>query len=89
MSIMRDLAMRASHEETIDQITEQFPQWNVYATRHPDGSPATLMASRRRTLTQAERAAGLACTLPMGYFGDLREQLAEQERIERALGGGR
>jgi hypothetical protein len=76
-------------ERIIEQIAAQFPQWNVYATRNPDGSPAALMASRRRSLTQAEQAAGLACTLPMGYFGDLRAQLAEQERLERALGGDR
>jgi hypothetical protein len=82
--------VHASRDEpTIEQIATEFPGWNVYATRHPDGSPATLMATRRRTLTQDEQAAGLACTLPMGYFGDLCEQLAEQERLERALGDRR
>jgi hypothetical protein len=73
--------------EAIDQIAERFPHWNVYATRNPDGTPAVLMATRRRPLTNAEQAAGLARTLPMGYFGDLVEQLAEQDRLERALGG--
>ena len=58
-----------------------------HATRHPDGSPATLMATRRRPLTQAELDAGLAYTLPMGFFGDLRTQLAEQTERERALSG--
>jgi hypothetical protein len=78
-----------STPDTIEHLQAQYPRWNVYTTRNPDGSPATLMATRRRTLTQDEQAAGLARTLPMGYFGDLCEQLAEQERLERALGGGR
>jgi hypothetical protein len=75
-------------DQGIDQLAARFPAWNVYTTRCPDGSPATLMATRRRGLTQDERAAGLAATLPMGFFGDLCEQLVERERLERALGGG-
>ena len=64
----------------IADLEAQYPNWNIYVTRHPDGSPAALMATRRRHLTQAELDAGLALTLPMGFFGDLRAQLAEQER---------
>jgi hypothetical protein len=74
--------------EAAEQIAAEHPGWNVYATRHPDGTPAALMATRRRYLTQAELNAGLARTLPMGFFGDLRAQLAEQEQRERALSEG-
>jgi hypothetical protein len=72
----------------IADLAAQYPNWNIYLTRHQDGSPAALMATRRRHLTQAELDAGLALTLPMGFFGDLRTQLAEQEQRERALREG-
>jgi hypothetical protein len=78
----------APTEETIDQLAQEFPDWNIWATHNEDGTPATLMATRRRDLTQAELNAGLARTLPMGFFGGLRTQLAEQERRKNALGGG-
>jgi hypothetical protein len=77
-------------EWIIEQITAQFPRWHVWRGRRGDGTPGDLMATRDRSdLTDAELAAGLAVTLPLGLSGDLRAQLAEQERLERALGGGR
>jgi hypothetical protein len=78
-----------SREVLGQEIRKNYPGWNVYVTRNPDGTPAALMASRRRRLTNAEQAAGLAATLPMGFFGDLVEQLAAQARLERAMGGDR
>ena len=75
-------------ERIIDQIAAQFPHWHIWRGRREDGTPGDLMATRRRDLTQAELDAGLARTLPMGFFGDLRTQLAEQERRERALSEG-
>jgi hypothetical protein len=47
------------------------------------------MATRRRVLTDMELHAGLAHTLPMGFFGDLRKQLAEQAEREDMLREGR
>jgi hypothetical protein len=47
------------------------------------------MATRRRVLADVEMHAGLAHTLPMGFFGDLRKQLAEQAERENTLKEGR
>ena len=72
----------------IADLEAQYPNWNIYPTRHDDGTPGVLMATRRRHLTQTELDAGLAYTLPMGYFGDLPTHLAERQRRQNALGGG-
>jgi hypothetical protein len=75
---------------TVEQIAAQFPRWRIWRGRRDDGGPGDVMATRRRRgLTDAELAAGLADTLPMGLSNDLCAQLAEQERLERALGGDR
>lgn len=64
-----------------ERLSVEYPGWKIWST---DGG--VLMASRRRALTDAEVAAGLARTLPYGD-DDLAGQLAEQARIERALSG--
>lgn len=58
-----------------------WPQWRVWRT-----TAGTLMATRRRDLSDAELAAGLAMTLPAGVCGpSLPDQLAEQAAIEERL----
>jgi hypothetical protein len=66
-------------------LAAEFPEWRLWRSRGPNGEPCALMATRRRTLTGMEMNAGLARTLPMGYFGDLRKQLAEQAEREDTL----
>ena len=75
-----------STEQVIAQLTAQYPGWNVWRSNDGDG-PGELMATRRRVVTDTEMRAGLARTLPVGYHGDLRAQLAEQAEREDALGG--
>lgn len=69
-------------------LAREYPQWHFWWSRDSGGEPSELMATRRRNLTADEIEDGLAPTLPMGFGGDLREQLAEQTRRERALGQG-
>ena len=74
-------------EEAMEQLAAEFPGWRFWCSQDGD-SPGELMATRRRDLTDAEVAAGLARTLPMGHNADLlRAQLAEQARLEDAMGG--
>ena len=68
-------------------LAADFPSWHVWQARRGDGTPGDLMATRRRDLSDEEMRRGLARTLPMGYGTDLRTQLAEQVRLEDALGG--
>jgi hypothetical protein len=76
---------KAPEPRAIEQIAAEFPAWRFWRGKRADGKPGELMATRRRYLTAAELAAGLAITLPMGLFGDLRTQLAEQAELERAF----
>jgi hypothetical protein len=70
-------------------LAAEFPEWHLWCSRGGDGEPCALMATRRRVLTDTEIHAGLARTLPMGFHGDLRTQLAEQAEREDALREGR
>jgi hypothetical protein len=70
-------------------LAEEFPEWHLWCSRGGDGEPRALMATRRRMLTDTEIDAGLARTLPMGFHGDLRTQLAEQAEREDTLREGR
>jgi hypothetical protein len=74
----------SSDEETIEQITAEYPGWRFWWSRDMDGVAVELMATRLRDLTNDELRAGLSCTLPVGYGTDLRKQLAEQVRLENA-----
>jgi hypothetical protein len=66
-------------------LAAQFPEWHLWCSRDVAGEPCALMATRRRVLTDVEMDAGLARTLPMGFFGDLRKQLTEQAEREDTL----
>jgi hypothetical protein len=77
-----------AHAEEIIELSADWPGWRFWRTRGGNGRPGTVMATRRRDLTDAELYAGLAVTLPMGYDGDLRKQLHIQSLREEALGRG-
>ena len=72
---------RATEPAEIQALSVQYPKWKIWAS-----SAGVVMASRRRDLTRTEINAGLALTLPFGAEDEsLRDQLAEQARIEKTL----
>lgn len=74
-----------AEDELVEQLQRQYPAWNIWRARRDDELPGDLMATRRRSLTNDELAAGLARTLPIGFHGDLPTQLAEQAATESDL----
>ncbi|MEO3786115.1 hypothetical protein ABGB12_22525 [Actinocorallia sp. B10E7] len=68
-------------EHVLEDLRRRHPDWRIRVL--PEGS---WMATRRCcSLTDDEFTAGLACTLMAGSSEDLRDELAEQRRIEDAL----
>jgi hypothetical protein len=74
-------------QETIQQITAEYPGWRFWWSRDIDGAAVELMATRTRDLTNNELKAGLSCTLPVGYGADIRDQLVQQARLEKTRVG--
>lgn len=67
------------------QLIREYPGWYFWRARRDDGSPGSLMATRKAPITDDHIRAGLARTLPYGVTGTLEEQLAEQTLREAAL----
>jgi hypothetical protein len=66
---------------SVPELKSDWPAWHIWVT-----DAGSIMATRRRDLTDEELRAGLAMTLPMGVTGPpLPEQLRRQQTIEDAL----
>jgi hypothetical protein len=66
---------------SVSELKSDWPTWHIWVT-----DAGSIMAARRRDLTDDELRAGLAMTLPMGVAGPpLLEQLLRQQTIEDAL----
>lgn len=76
-----------SSDDDVQEFAAEFPGWRFWRGHDCAGRPGDLMATRTRHLTDAELSAGLACTLPVGVVGDLREQLVDQAKREAGLSG--
>lgn len=77
------------NDPEVSELKQQYPGWNVWRSRVGKNKPGKVHATRRRDLTDDEMRAGLSPTLPVGYtdhhLKTLRDQLAEQSRIESGL----
>jgi hypothetical protein len=77
------------NDPEVSELKRLYPGWNVWRSWVGEDIPGKVHATRRRDLTDGEMRAGLAVTLPVGYtdhhMQTLREQLAEQSRIEKSL----
>lgn len=67
------------------RLTRDYPGWYFWRARRDDGTPGSIMATRKAMITEDHLRAGLARTLPYGVTGTLEEQLAEQTLKEAAL----
>ena len=66
---------------SVPELKSDWPAWHFWVT-----DAGSIMATRRRDLTDDELKAGLAMTLPMGVAGPpLIDQLLRQQTIEDAL----
>jgi hypothetical protein len=66
-------------EETIVQISAEYPGWHVWRARRRDDKPASWIATR------LEESAGIDATVMMSTAEQLREALADQrERVGRS-----
>ncbi len=70
-------------DPTQARLEEKWPDWTFWWSRPDHGRQPTLYATRRRHLTLAEHAKGLAATLPFGHRGDLAQQLEDQAALEK------
>jgi hypothetical protein len=77
------------NDPEVSELAAQYPAWHVWRSRVGHDIPGKVHVTRRRDLTLSETQAGLVPTLPSGYSTNhmqtLRDQLAEQSRIEAGL----
>jgi hypothetical protein len=70
-----------NQRSSVPELKNDWPAWHIWVT-----DAGTIMATRRRDLTDDELRAGLAMTLPLGVTGPpLTEQLLRQQHIEDTL----
>jgi hypothetical protein len=68
--------VHASTEETIEQITAEFPGWKIWRARRWDDKPTSWVATRLK------ESAGVDATVMVSTAELLREALADQrERV--------
>ena len=69
-------------------LAAEFPGWHIWRGRDGRGADQGWFATRRRRLSAAEAAEGLAATLSAGDAASLHAMLARQQVIgERTAGG--
>lgn len=67
-------------EETLEQISADFPGWRVWRPRRRDDKPTSWAATRR------DESAGVHPTVIMNTAEQLRAALAEQRRLVERTG---
>ena len=69
------------------ELAAEFPGWHVWRGRDGRGADQGWFATRRRRLSAAQVAAGLAATLSAGDAESLHGMLAQQRVIEERAAG--
>jgi len=70
------------------ELAAESPGWHVWCGRDGRGADQGWLATRRRRLSAAQIAAGLAATLSAGDPESLHGMLAQQRVIEERAAGG-
>jgi hypothetical protein len=72
---------------SLASLAAEFPSWHAWRDRDGRGTDQVWFATRRRRLSAAETAAGLAFTLSAGDAESLHGMLAQQRVIEERAAG--
>lgn len=80
------------YDPELEELASEWNDWRFWRSKRSDGKRGAPYASRRETLTPAERSNGLLALLPHGYAEDdlraLKSQLKEQAALAAEIRGG-